>query len=59
MKVEIGNQPNTPQPAQPKSGKARVTISSNPVRIREMLDKDGNVIDAKTKQIIRLAKDNQ
>ena len=30
-------------------------IDPNPVRVREMLDKDGNVIDPRTKQIIRKA----
>jgi hypothetical protein len=32
-----------------------VTISSNPKREREFLDKQGNVIDFKTKQIIKKA----
>ena len=34
---------------------SNVVISSNPVRIREMLDKNGNVIDPRTKQIIKRA----
>ena len=59
MKVEIGQQPNTPQPQAPIPSKGKVVVSANPVRVREMLDKDGNVIDPKSKQIIRLAKDNQ
>ena len=33
--------------------KRRIGIDPNPVRIREMLDKDGNVIDPVTKQIIK------
>lgn len=28
-------------------------IDPNPIRVREMLDKAGNVIDPRTKQIIR------
>ncbi len=32
-----------------------VTIASNPVRERETLDKNGNVIDPKTKAVIRPA----
>lgn len=35
--------------------KSKVTIASNLTRVREMLDADGNVIDPKTKQIIRKA----
>lgn len=35
------------------SDKPSVVVSSNPIRIREMLDKEGNVIDPRTKQIIR------
>lgn len=35
--------------------KGKIVISTNPVRIREMLDKDGNVINPKTKQIIKQA----
>lgn len=35
------------------SDKPRVSIDPNPRREREMLDKDGNVIDFRTKQIIR------
>jgi len=34
-------------------------VDPNPIRVRETLDKSGNVIDPRTKQIIRLAKDNQ
>ena len=32
-----------------------VTISSNPKREREFLDKQGNVIDPRTKQVIKKA----
>lgn len=34
-------------------------IDPNPKREREMLDKHGNVIDPRTKQIIRKAEDNK
>jgi hypothetical protein len=42
--VNLGQAPN---------GKARVTVASNPIREREMIDPDGNVIDPRTKRIIR------
>ena len=35
--------------------KRRVGIDPNPVRIKEMLDKDGNVINPVTKEIIKKA----
>ena len=41
------------------SNKKSVFIDPNPVRVREMLDRDGNVIDPRTKQIIKKAEDNQ
>ena len=37
------------------SNQAKVSISPNPHREREVLDRDGNVIDLKTKQIIKKA----
>ena len=36
-------------------GQKSTFIDPNPRREREMLDKDGNVIDPRTKQIIRRA----
>lgn len=39
----------------PAQKRGRVVISTNPVREREMLDIDGNVIDPRTKRIIRKA----
>jgi len=38
-----------------KPNKKTVFIDPNPVRVREMLDANGNVIDFRTKQIIRKA----
>lgn len=40
------------------SGRVSVSISSNPRKEKEMLDKDGNVINPRTKQIIRPASQN-
>ena len=37
------------------NNKGKVVVSANPKRVRELLDKDGNVIDMRTKQIIRPA----
>lgn len=48
--MKIQTQERTVQPTQ-----RRTFIDPNPVRVREMLDKDGNVIDPRTKQIIRRA----
>ena len=42
--VNLGQAPN---------GKARVAIATNLVKQREMIDPDGNVIDPRTKRIIR------
>jgi len=39
-------------------GNSSTVISANPVREREMLDRHGNVIDPRTKQIIKRAQDN-
>jgi len=36
-------------------GRSKVSISPNLIRVSERLDKDGNVIDPRTRQIIRLA----
>jgi hypothetical protein len=36
-------------------GRSKVSISPNLIRVSERLDKDGNVIDPRTKQIIKLA----
>ena len=41
--VNLGQAPN----------KARVAIATNLVKQREMIDPDGNVIDPRTKRIIR------
>lgn len=38
----------------PVSNRPAVTIDPNPRRERELLDKDGNVIDPRTKQIIKM-----
>ena len=37
--------------------KPTTVVSSNPIRVREMVDVNGNVIDPKTKQIIKKAQD--
>ena len=47
------NQQQERQVNNPNEG--RVVISQNPVRQREVLDKNGNVIDLRSKQIIRSA----
>lgn len=41
------------------SSQRSVIIDPNPKKEREMLDKDGNVIDPRTKQIIKKAEDNK
>ncbi len=60
MQINIGQkpQPNTnPQPnnvpAQPEQGK--VVLAQHMVRTRVMLDKNGNEIDPRTRQIIKKA----
>lgn len=35
--------------------KGKVVISQRPVKTRERLDKDGNIVDPRTKQIIKKA----
>ena len=47
--------PNAPIP--PQSQRGRVVVSLSPKRERVMLDINGNQIDPRTKQIIKLAKD--
>jgi hypothetical protein len=36
-----------------KTIKRKIGIDPNPIKTREMLDRDGNVIDPQTKQIIK------
>ena len=47
---------NTQRVAENKKG---VFISPNPIRVREMLDRNGNVINPITKEIIRTAEENK
>lgn len=54
MKVDFGQQKEE-APPQPQQG--RVEVSPNPVRYRVRIDINGNEIDPRTKQIIRLEKD--
>lgn len=49
MEINIQNKP-APQP-----NRGRVVVSRHPVRERVMIDRDGNEIDPKTKQIIKRA----
>ena len=42
-----------------QSGRPRVVIDPNPRKERERLDKDGNIIDPRTKEIIKKAEDNK
>lgn len=41
------------------NNKPRVVIARNLAKERETLDRDGNVIDPRTKQIIKRAEDNK
>lgn len=50
-KIDFGQNP------QPKPEQRRTFISPTLIKERVMLDRDGNQIDPKTKQIIKLAKD--
>jgi hypothetical protein len=55
MKINV----NTPEKlAVPPSNRGKVVLAQTMIRERVMLDRDGNEIDPKTKQIIRSA-DNQ
>ena len=58
MKINLGTIKETEKIAGP-SKRISVVISPNPKREREMFDIDGNIIDFKTKQIIRKAEDNK
>ena len=51
MQVQI-NKPKE-QVAVPTSNEGKVVLSKNPIRTKVWLDKDGNEIDPKTKQIIK------
>jgi len=54
MEININNNERSGQLK--RSG---VTIDPRPKITREMLDRDGNVIDPRTKQIIKRAEDNK
>ncbi len=57
MKVNTNQQQRVSE--QSKSGGKSTFIDPNPRRERETLDKYGNVIDPRTKQIIKKAEDNK
>jgi hypothetical protein len=40
-------------------GQKRTFVDPNPRKEKEMLDRDGNVIDPRTKQIIKKVEDNK
>jgi hypothetical protein len=53
MDIKINEKAKTIVPS-----KGRIVISTRPHRVSEMLDKEGNVIDKRTKQIIKKAENN-
>jgi len=50
--MKIQNAIGDKQPMPPGQKKGRVTVAQNLIRVRELLDSEGNVIDPKTRQII-------
>lgn len=55
MQINIGQKQKEAAQANPQRG--RVVVSTNPVKQRVFIDIDGNEINPRTKQIIRLEKD--
>lgn len=51
MKIQSNQQSNSVQLPR----KSKVSIASNLIREKEMIDQDGNTIDPRTKQVIKKA----
>lgn len=56
MEIKFGQKPKG-EPVAQAQPQGRVTISTNPVKQKVFIDIDGNEINPRTKQIIRLEKD--